>query len=158
MSASASGLERETSVRLHLAQQALRPETPWPFPALMLHTGTPQSFPWICHHPDPPPETGHFCLCQRHMQHRNMLHLPSHAVQWTELSKLIDVMMPGKDVARPRVRKSLASRTGEYLSQHCSIHLNVWYCVNKKNRVFFKPNQPKQEPLVPQAVRAVPAQ
>lgn len=49
-----------------------------------------------------------------------------------ELSKLIDVM-PGKDVARPRVRKRLASRTGECLSQPSAIHLNAWYCVNKKN-------------------------
>lgn len=42
-----------------------------------------------------------------------------------ELSKLIEIM-PGKDVARPRVKKRLAGRTSECLNQHSSIHFNVW--------------------------------
>lgn len=42
-----------------------------------------------------------------------------------ELSKLTEIM-PGKDVARPRVKKRLAGRTSECLNQHSSIHLNVW--------------------------------
>lgn len=81
--------------------------------------------------------------------------IPCNSVD-SELNKVIDVM-PGKDVARPRVRKRLASRTGKCLSQHHSIQLNVWYCV-KKPLGFLKPNQPNQEPLVPRAALALPAQ
>lgn len=66
----------------------------------------------------------------------------------SELNKLIDVM-PGKDVARPRGRKRLASRNGECLSQHHSIQFNVWYCVNK-TLIFLSQTSPTRIPWCPE--------
>lgn len=63
--------------------------------------------------------------------------------------------MPGEDLTRPRVRKRLASRTGERLSQLNSGECVVW-CKFKNWFLKAKPAQPGA--LVPGAMLALPAQ